>query len=81
MLDASPGEKLRLLRARKGLTQEGLAMAINERLTSGPPTYQMQISRFEQEKVDPSSEMITLIESILDSLIWSNSKKASETES
>lgn len=76
MIDASPGEKLRFFRTRKGLTQQGLAMVINENLISGPPTYQMQISRIEQEKENPSSELILLIERILEALIWSSAENA-----
>ncbi|MEK5183206.1 MULTISPECIES: helix-turn-helix domain-containing protein [unclassified Paenibacillus] len=75
MLDTSPGEKLRLMRLRKKLTQTGLAMAINDRMPKCPQfAYQMLISRFEQEKEIPSNEMILLIESILDSVIWTASE-------
>lgn len=75
-MDLHPGEMMKLYRNRKKMSQEKLAMAINE---TNPKqlTYQMQISRIEAGIEDPDEQLKSAIERALGNTIWNlNNKEA-----
>jgi len=65
-VEFSPGELMRIHRNRKKMNQDELAEKIG--------SYQVRVSRLENEEVKPNDEEIEKIEKILDTLIWSERK-------
>ena len=68
-MDLHPGEMMKLCRIRKKMSQEKLAMVVND---SKPKqlTYQMQISRIEAGSEEPDDSLKMAIERTLGQLIW-----------
>lgn len=62
----TPGELMKIHRIRKNLTQEDLAEKIG--------TYQVRISRLENQVEQPTAEEIQQIESVLGVAIWTKRK-------
>ncbi|GGG18757.1 helix-turn-helix domain-containing protein [Paenibacillus abyssi] len=71
MGDFHPGEMMKLYRIRKKMSQEKLAMVINQK-SPHLLTYQMQISRIEQGKDHPEEPLRAAIECALGYQIWPN---------
>ncbi|MGF7033430.1 transcriptional regulator with XRE-family HTH domain [Paenibacillus mucilaginosus] len=68
-MNLHPGEKMMLYRTRKNMSQEKLAMAVNEKYKLH--TYQMQISRIERGEI-PELILMMAIEKVLGAVIWSD---------
>lgn len=73
-MELHSGEMMKLCRIRKKMSQEKLAMAINE---SDPKqlTYQMQISRIEAGIEEPNEQLKSAIELVLGHSIWNQHNK------
>jgi transcriptional regulator with XRE-family HTH domain len=65
-MDFTPGELMRIHRIRKGLTQEELAEIIG--------SYQVRVSRLENQVEFPTCEEIEKIENALETAIWTKRK-------
>lgn len=65
-MDLTPGELMRTYRNRKNLTQEELAEKVG--------SYQVRISRLENQLELPTDKEIEDIERILGTSIWTNQK-------
>lgn len=68
MLELKPHEALMVLRARKGLTQEGLAALLG--------CSQMQVSRYERGVMEPSENEKKVMENHFGRSIWNLKEKA-----
>lgn len=68
-MELHPGEMMKLCRIRKKMSQEKLAMAINE-MNPTQLTYQMQISRIEAGNEEPDDHLKLSIERALGQVIW-----------
>lgn len=64
VMDLTPGELMRIRRLRKGLTQIGLAEVVG--------SYQVRVSRLENEIETPTDEEVEKIENVLCTRIWSS---------
>ncbi|TVY07313.1 hypothetical protein [Paenibacillus cremeus] len=73
-MDLHPGEIMKLCRIRKKLSQEKLAIDINE-IYLAQLTYQMQISRIEAGIEEPNEQLKSAIERALGRLIWTQNNK------
>ncbi|RRJ54895.1 XRE family transcriptional regulator [Paenibacillus oralis] len=65
-MDFTPGELMRIHRTRKDMTQEALAEKIG--------SYQVRVSRLENEIEIPTSEEIEKIEDALEVNIWTQQR-------
>jgi ribosome-binding protein aMBF1 (putative translation factor) len=68
LLELKPHEALMVLRARKGLTQEGLAALLG--------CSQMQVSRYERGVMEPSENEKKVLENYFGRSIWNFKEKA-----
>lgn len=69
MYIVSPAEKLKLLRLRRGWTQENLV----EQIKIAAPelnVYQVLISRYETNSEEPSPELKQILNEVLEENIW-----------
>jgi transcriptional regulator with XRE-family HTH domain len=73
-VDLHPGEIMKLCRNRKKMSQEKLAMIINDS-NPGQLTYQMQLSRIESGFEEPDAQLKTAIEIALGHEIWKLNRK------
>jgi transcriptional regulator with XRE-family HTH domain len=69
-VDLHPGEILKLCRIRKKISQERLAIMINEMAAPKQLTYQMQISRIESGIEVPDPHLKEAIERVLGQEVW-----------
>lgn len=66
VVDFTPGEMMRIHRTRKDITQEALAEKIG--------SFQVRVSRLENEVVTPTEDEIEKIEQVLEASIWTLKK-------
>ncbi len=64
-----PAEKLKLLRMRKGWTQEKLVEVLKEK-NPKLRVYQVMISRYEKNKEEPGTEIKQAINEIFGQSLW-----------
>ncbi|GAA0853885.1 helix-turn-helix transcriptional regulator [Paenibacillus glucanolyticus] len=69
MIVESPAEKLKIIRLRKGWTQEDLVGEIKKR-NDKLRVYQVMISRYEKSKEEPHPEIKKAINEVLGESIW-----------